>query len=137
MLLPFESINITCIVKLIFHLPDDLRLRIITPKCGLVFSSYFSFDSFSLSLVLHCIYWASYIPTNILDFSGTFIPYSTMLSGIGMFLGTVVTTDVDVNLGTGRSWYADIGVSICLSIGVAKGADKGVVLYVQSCAKDF
>ena len=33
----------------------------------------------------------------------------------------------------------DKSVSTCLSIGVAKGkgADKGVVLCVQSCAKDF
>ena len=60
-----------------------------------------------------------------------------MLSGMGMFAGTAVTTVVDVNLETGASRYADIGVSICLSIGVAKGAYKGVVLYVQSCAKDF
>ena len=55
-----------------------------------------------------------------------------MLSGMVMLVGTAVTTGVDVNLGAGASKYADIDGGICLSIGVAKGADKGLVLYVQS-----
>lgn len=60
-----------------------------------------------------------------------------MLSGMVMLVGTAVTTGVDVNLGAGASKYADIDGGICLSIGLAKGADKDLVLHVQSCAKDF